>query len=66
MEHKISVVEEKKAKTKPGGAYLLLDLLGWAADIAAAPVCLHPGLYGGGGKRPGRSGVGGEPPSDRR
>ncbi len=35
MEHKISVVEEKKAKTKPGGAYLLLDLLGWAADIAA-------------------------------
>ena len=35
MEHKISVVEEKKAKTKPGGAYLLLDLLGWAVDIAA-------------------------------
>ena len=35
MEHKISVVEEKKAKTKPGGLYLLLDLLGWVADIAA-------------------------------
>ena len=35
MEHKISVVEEKKAKTKPGGAYLLLDLLGWVVDIAA-------------------------------
>ncbi len=35
MEHKISVVEEKKAKTKPGGLYLLLDLLGWAVDIAA-------------------------------
>ncbi|MBR2407404.1 MAG: SPFH domain-containing protein [Lachnospiraceae bacterium] len=35
MEHKISVVEEKKAKTKSGGLYLLLDLLGWAADIAA-------------------------------
>lgn len=35
MEHKISVVEEKKAKTKSGGLYLLLDLLGWAVDIAA-------------------------------
>ncbi len=35
MEHKISVVEEKVAKTKPGGAYLLLDLLGWVVDIAA-------------------------------
>jgi len=35
MEHKISVVEEKAAKVKPGGLYLLLDLLGWAADIAA-------------------------------
>ncbi len=35
MEHKISVVEEKVAKTKPGGLYLLLDLLGWVADIAA-------------------------------
>ncbi len=35
MEHKISVVEEKRAKTKAGGAYLLLDLLGWAMDIAA-------------------------------
>ena len=35
MEHKISVVEEKTAKTKPGGAYLLLDLLGWIVDIAA-------------------------------
>lgn len=34
MEHKISVVEEKKAKTKPGGLYLLLDLLGWVVDIA--------------------------------
>lgn len=35
MEHKISVVEEKAAKVKSGGLYLLLDLLGWAADIAA-------------------------------
>ncbi len=35
MEHKISVVEEKMAKVKPGGLYLLLDLLGWIADIAA-------------------------------
>ena len=35
MEHKIIVVEEKTARTKPGGAYLLLDLLGWALDIAA-------------------------------
>ena len=35
MEHKISVVEEKTAKTKPGGAYLLLDLLGWVVDVAA-------------------------------
>ncbi|MBQ8798512.1 MAG: SPFH domain-containing protein [Lachnospiraceae bacterium] len=35
MEHKISVVEEKTAKTKPGGAYLLLNLLGWVVDVAA-------------------------------
>ena len=35
MEHKISVVEEKVAKVKSGGLYLLLDLLGWAADVAA-------------------------------
>lgn len=35
MEHKISVVEEKAAKVKSGGLYLLLDLLGWAADVAA-------------------------------
>jgi len=35
MEHKISVVEEKVAKTKSGGLYLLLDLLGWVVDIAA-------------------------------
>ena len=35
MEHKISVVEEKAAKVKSGGLYLLLDLLGWAVDIAA-------------------------------
>jgi len=35
MEHKISVVEEKTAKAKSGGLYLLLDLLGWAADVAA-------------------------------
>lgn len=35
MEHSIRVVEEKKAKTKSGGLYLLLDLLGWIADVAA-------------------------------
>lgn len=35
MEHKISVVEEKAAKVKSGGLYLLLDLLGWAVDVAA-------------------------------
>lgn len=35
MEHKISVVEEKKAKTQSGGLYLLLDLLGWAVAVAA-------------------------------
>lgn len=35
MEHKISVVQEQTAKTKPGGLYLLLCLLGWVADIAA-------------------------------
>lgn len=35
MEHKISVVQEKTAKTKSGGLYLLLCLLGWVADIAA-------------------------------
>lgn len=35
MEHKISVVQEKAAKAKSGGLYLLLDLLGWVLDIAA-------------------------------
>ncbi len=35
MEHKISIVEEKTVKKRSGGAYLLLDLLGWLADIAA-------------------------------
>ena len=35
MEHKISVVEEKAAKVKSGGLYLLLVLLGWAVDVAA-------------------------------
>ncbi len=35
MEHIISVVQEKTAKTKPGGLYVLLCILGWGADIAA-------------------------------
>lgn len=35
MEHIISVVQEKAAKTKPGGLYVLLCILGWGADIAA-------------------------------
>lgn len=35
MEHKISVVEEKVAKTKPGGLYLILCIFAWIADIAA-------------------------------
>jgi len=35
MEHKISIVEEKTVKKRSGGLYLLLDLLGWLADIAA-------------------------------
>ena len=52
MEHKISVVEEKAAKTKPGGLYLLLDLLGWVADIAAfvfGIIFLAVGADGGAG-----------------
>ena len=52
MEHKISVVEEKKAKTKSGGLYLLLDLLGWAVDIAAfvfGIIFLAVGADGGAG-----------------
>ncbi|MCH5272932.1 MAG: SPFH domain-containing protein [Lachnospiraceae bacterium] len=35
MEHNISIVKEKAAKTKPGGLYLLLYFLGWGIDITA-------------------------------
>ena len=52
MEHKISVVEEKAAKVKSGGLYLLLDLLGWVADIAAfvfGIIFLAVGADGGAG-----------------
>mgnify|MGYP003288581113 CR=1 FL=1 len=52
MEHKISVVEEKAAKVKSGGLYLLLNLLGWVADIAAfvfGIIFLAVGADGGAG-----------------